>query len=589
MLVILATTVLLILLQPLMKKYGPQTPAQPPQTQQQQQPAPQPTAAPAPLPATVSKEKPGNKEKAGSKEKAAPSAETKQASAETDTTIESDLYKITFTNRGAQVKSWILKKYDDDKRQPLDLVHQIAAKQYGYPLSLYTFDENLTKQLNSALYVVSQDGRKLTFDYSQGGVEVRKVVTFDDSYVAQVDVTVTQDGKLVNAYPAWPAGFGDMTVPASYAVQRVDYHPLEPVSRTWYGGKHSVERLDIKHVSGGATIRTPFFWAGASDQYFAAIFLPSDPRNAALVTLHDSLLVPKNLDKPDPNDTTKADVLGAAVGDVSGHTLVRLFAGPKNLQVLQATHATAVATASEPPPDLGTLLDLGTFAIIAKPLFLWLRWTHDHWVANWGWAIIILTIFINLALLPLRLTSMKSALKTAKIQPQMQSIKDKYSKYPMRDPRRQQQNVEIAALMKEHGVNPAGGCLPLLIQFPFLIAFYTMLGNTTELRHATWFYIRDLSGPDPIHILPILIVLSTFVVQKMTPQGGMDPQQQKMMNLMMPLMLGFISFNLSSGLCLYWVVGNIVAMLMQVGLNQTELGREQRTLAAKRAAKQSKK
>ncbi|MGZ4816709.1 MAG: membrane protein insertase YidC, partial [Terriglobales bacterium] len=190
-------------------------------------------------------------------------------------------------------------------------------------------------------------------------------------------------------------------------------------------------------------------------------------------------------------------------------------------------------------------------------------------------------------------SSMKSSLKTAKIQPQIKAIRDKYGKIPLRDPRRAEANRKIqeetAALMKEHGVNPVGGCLPLLIQLPFLWAFYSMLGNTIELRHAHWFYIHDLAAPDPYHILPVLIVVTTWVVQKMTPQGGMDPQQQKMMNLMMPLMLGFISMNLSAGLCLYWVVGNVVAMLMQVGLNRTDLGREQRELAAKRARKQALK
>jgi YidC/Oxa1 family membrane protein insertase len=294
--------------------------------------------------------------------------------------------------------------------------------------------------------------------------------------------------------------------------------------------------------------------------------------------------VPKNADKPDANDTMHVDVLGAAVGQTSGHASLRLFAGPKDLRVLDAVTATAAPGINQ-TPNLGSLVDLGTFAVIARPLFVWVRWTYQH-VGNWGWAIIVVTIVINIALLPLRLSSMKSALKTAKIQPLMQNIKDKYKKYDMRDPRRQQMNQEIAALMKEHGVNPAGGCLPMLIQLPFLWAFYSMLGNMIELRHAHWFYIRDLSSSDPIHILPILIVVSTFIVQRMTPQGGMDPQQQKMMNLMMPLMLGFISMNLSSGLCLYWVVGNVVAMLLQVALNRTDLGRQQRDLAAKRARKQ---
>jgi YidC/Oxa1 family membrane protein insertase len=576
MLLIFAITfILLIVAQPLLKKFAPPPPPAPPQTQQQ------PTAQSAtPAPAQV------ETTPASKPAKPAAAAPAVKAEAETESVIESDLYKVTFTNRGGVVKSWILKKYQDDFGKPLDLVHPLASKDYGFPLSLYAYDENLRNQLNSAMYVTSQDGRTITFEYRDGNLSVRKSVRFDDTYVAHVDVIVMQNGQPVAAYPSWPAGFGDQTHPASYAVARIEYHPVTPISKHWYGSAKSVERLDVKHVSGGATSRLPFYWAGTSDQYFAAIFLPDDPQNTVLVTLRRTIQIPKDLNKPDPNQMEPVEVLGAAVGLTTGHTSTRLFAGPKNLQILQATHATAPAGAEA--PDLGTLLDLGMFSFIAKPLFIWLRWTHDHWVANWGWSIIILTIIINLALLPLRLSSMKSALKTAKIQPQMQSIREKYKKYDMRDPRRQEMNQEIAALMKEHGVNPAGGCLPLLIQFPFLIAFYTMLGNTTELRHASFFYIRDLSSPDPFHILPIMIGISTFIVQKMTPQGGMDPQQQRMMNVMMPVMLTVISWNLSSGLCLYWVVGNIVAMLMQMGLNRTELGREQRALAAKRAAKQKK-
>jgi len=297
--------------------------------------------------------------------------------------------------------------------------------------------------------------------------------------------------------------------------------------------------------------------------------------------------LPKNPEKPDPNDTVEASVLGAAVGNTNGHTVERLFAGPKDLRLLDNITASPALGITE-TPNLGSLVDLGMFSIFVRPLFVWVRWTYLK-VGNWGWAIIVVTIIINIALLPLRLSSMKSALKTAKIQPLMQNIRDKYKKYDMRDPRRQQMNQEIAALMKEHGVNPAGGCLPLLIQLPFLWAFYSMLGNLIELRQAHWFYIHDLSSADPLHILPILIVVSTFFVQKMTPQGGMDPQQQRMMNLMMPLMLGFISMNLSAGLCLYWVVGNIVAMLLQLVLNRTDLGRQQREMAAKRARKQALK
>jgi YidC/Oxa1 family membrane protein insertase len=585
MIAFLAVIIFLIGYQVVLKKYGPSP--QPPQQQQQAQ-APQQAQPPAPA-ASVPVPAAAN---AKGKEAAAPAVATKQAAAESEIVVENDLYKITFTNRGGQVKSWILKKYSDDKGNPLDLVHQPAAQQFGYPLSLWTYDENLRKKMASVLYVATDSGtgptlRTVTFEYADGDTTVRKSFTFDESYVVKVAADVTHNGASTWAMPSWPSGFGDDTVATSYAAQTVDFALVHP-GKKWDGLRSNpVERVPAKGVSGGNTMREPFFWAGTNDQYFAAIFLPDDPGNDALVTLHNSLQVPKNSDKPDPNDTMKVEILGTAVGHTSGHTSLRLFAGPKDIRLLDEINATPAAGVNE-TPNLGSLVDLGTFSVFVRPLFAWLRWTYRQ-VGNWGLAIIVVTIVINIALLPLRLSSMKSALKTAKIQPLMQNIKDKYKKYDMRDPRRQQMNQEIAALMKEHGVNPAGGCLPLVIQLPFLWAFYSMLGNTIELRHAHFLYIHDLSAPDPFHVLPILIVISTFLVQRMTPQGGMDPQQQKMMNLMMPLMLGFISMNLSSGLCLYWVIGNIVAMLLQVFLNHTDLGRQQRELVAKRARKQALK
>ncbi|MFI5106498.1 MAG: YidC/Oxa1 family insertase periplasmic-domain containing protein, partial [Terriglobales bacterium] len=327
----------------------------------------------------------------------------------------------------------------------------------------------------------------------------------------------------------------------------------------------------------------PFAWAVAADQYFAAVFLPDDPKTAVLVTLRNPLEIPKDPAKPE-GEKIKLDVVGAAVGSTTGATSERLFAGPKGLDVLQTVKATALPGQSA--TNLESVVDFGTYlGFIAKPLFLWLRWTHHHWVANWGWAIIILTIIINILVFPLRLTSMKSALKMQKLQPQVNAIKKKYEKFSMRDPRKQEMNQEIAALFKREGASPMGGCIPMLIQFPFLVAFYSMLGSAIELRHAQFLWLHDLSAPDPKFILPILIVLSTLAVQKMTPQAGMDPAQQKIMTLMMPVMLGFISWNLPSGLCTYWVMGNVVMIIQQYWMNNTGFGKEMRAEAEKRARK----
>jgi YidC/Oxa1 family membrane protein insertase len=191
-------------------------------------------------------------------------------------------------------------------------------------------------------------------------------------------------------------------------------------------------------------------------------------------------------------------------------------------------------------------------------------------------------------LTPLSVYQMKSAIKMQKVQPQMKSIQEKYKKYSMRDPRNQEMNKEIGELYKREGVNPVSGCLPLLIQLPFIYAYYRMLEVAIDLRHAHWLWIRDLSAADPWFLLPILMAASMFLSQKMTPQVGMDPAQQRMMNIMMPAMMGLFFFKLAAGLNLYYAVSNLLRMGQQGIMNRTELGREMREMAAKRARKKDK-
>jgi YidC/Oxa1 family membrane protein insertase len=566
LLVFALTFLVIVLFQPLLKKYYPQPTAPPTQPQTQTQ------AQPPVLPATnaAEVERP--------KDSRAAALATKQASTESETTIENDLYRVTFSNRGAQVKSWILKKFKDDKGSPLELVNKAAAEKYGYPLGLWTYEEGLRNQLNTALYVASSSGAvtapaEVTFEYAGQDLAVRKVFRFDHTYVVHVETSVTSKGSTVPAFPAWPAGFGDEISPAGYAASRIEYQV-----------SGDIKRLAIKSISGGNTLPGPFNWTGVVDQYFAAAFIPDDPQNTVTVTLRNPIDIPKDA-KSTSQELTKADVLGAAVGNPKGPTSARLYVGPKQLHTLETV---LVPTIVEAPPDLRGLVNFGFFGVIARPLFLWLQWTYKY-VGNWGWAIVIQTLIINLALLPLRITSMKSALKMQKIQPQMNSIKEKYKKYGMRDPRRQEMNTEIGALMKEQGVSPVGGCLPMLLQMPFLFAYYAMLGSALDLRQAHWLWVQDLSSRDPYYILPIAIIITGLVTQRLTPQAGMDPSQQKMMNVMMPVMFGVISFNLASGLCLYWCEGSIIAIVQQAIMNRTSLGREMREIALKRARKKEKK
>jgi len=560
LLLVFALTFLIVMLsQPLLKKYAPKTVEPAPQQQQAQNtPGAQPASAPASSPA------------------APPVAGAKQASSETETTVENDLYRIRFTNRGGQVKSWVLKKFTDDKGQPLELVNNVAAQKFGYPLSLWSYDETLRNKLNSVLYVQAggTEGSTLSapaeisFEYSDGDTAARKTFRFEHSYEVTVETSVTSKGSPVTALPMWPAGFGDQTTPTAYAAARVEYQ-----------NGSDVERLALKKVTGGATIRGPFNWAGVADQYFAAVFLPDDAADAALVTLRGTL--------DNAQDPKKAsEVLGAAVGRFTGPTVERMFVGPKALDVLERIKLAGVPSGVE--PDLRRLVDFGWLGLIARPLFLWLKWTYNHIVANWGWAIVLQTIIINVALLPLRLSQTKSMLKMQKLGPQTKAIQEKYKKYSMRDPRKQAMNEEIAALYKKEGVNPVGGCLPMVIQMPFLFAYYRMLGVALDLRQAHWLWIHDLSSADPYHILPLAVIVSMIVMQRMTPQAGMDPAQQRMMNIFMPLMLGYISWYLAAGLCLYWSIGNLIQMVQQLVMNRTEMGREMREMMEKRAKKKDK-
>jgi YidC/Oxa1 family membrane protein insertase len=512
-------------------------------------------------------------------------ANTVQAAAEQPIVVENELYRITFSNRGAQVTSWILKKYKaNDPLKPLDMVNQRAAKEYGYPLSLYSYDAGLRSRLSNALYVASLDGSTsspvhvtapgtLSFTYSSGGLNVIKTFSFDSSYVVHAKVSVTLNGSPVSTQLAWPSGLGDQSTLPQYAGGMVD---------TLLNDKP--EQIAAKKVSGGETLRGQYGWAGISDLYFAAVFLPDHPASAELVTLHNTIDVPRNVTKPN-GETDKASVLGAAVGDApetsTGTFETRIFAGPKALGVLSSIHGDSGG------PSLEKVVSFGWWSVISKPLFLLLHWLHDHIVANWGWAILILTLMLNVLMLPTRVMMMRSSLKMQRIQPQMDQIKARYAKYKATDPKRQEMNKEVFDLQKKEGVNMFGGCLPMLLQWPLLFGFYRMLSNVIELRQAHWLWLPDLSAPDPYHILPIFFIISMFAVQWLTPSPGVDPQQQRMMALTMPAVFGFMTWNIGSGLALYWACSNVLGIVQQGVMNRTSLGREMRAIAAKRAAKKS--
>lgn len=458
-----------------------------------------------------------------------------QANSEETATIDTDLYRVEFSNRGAVVESWILKAYKDHNGKPLELVNQAADKSIPPPFSLDFKNQKPSADPNSALFHLekSSDGLSLAYEFSDGHEDVKKSFRFAKaSYLAQVTTEVTQNGVLIPHSIEWRGGFGDQTVINAANDQHTVFYNL---------ASNKLVQNDAKAAKNGPVSTSgEFSFAGLEDKFFAGVFLPGNKASVDVTTFSDGQIV------------------GAAVGG-DGANSFQFFVGPKDTDLLRKVD-----------PKLQQLIDWGWFEVIAKPLFLVLNWTADHLVHNYGWAIIFVTAAINLLLFPLRISSMKSSKKMQRLQPQIAAINARYKGLSMRDPKKAEQNQEIMDLYKREGVNPLGGCLPMIIQLPFFYAFYRVLNVSIELRGAPWLWVHDLSQPETlaIRLLPVLLIVTQFLSQKMTPSPGVDPSQQKMM-MLMPLVLGYMFYFASSGLVLYWLTGNLVGIIQQLLLNRS--------------------
>ena len=466
-----------------------------------------------------------------------------QGSSEVLTDVDTDLYHIVFSNRGAVVKSWVLKKYQDDAGKPLQVIAN-ESNDVPLPLSLDLTGQKPAFEPNTVLYKpeISNGGLTLDYTYSDGRTSVHKSFSFlRDSYLSQIKSSVVVNGVPVPSLLTWRGGFGDTKVRNASATEhtvRFDAATNKLVTKTMKDAKN-----------GPITDSGNYTFAGLEDNFFAAVALPVDASSMEVRTYSDQFTV-KGEDKPVP--FVGAGLSSGVQNDLS------LFVGPKDLDILRQVN-----------PKLSQIIDWGFFGVIAKPLFLWLNYVKDHWTGNYGWAIILVTLIINLALFPFRLSSLKSARKMQKLQPQIQAINAKYKNIGLRDPKKAEQNQEVMDLYKREGVNPVGGCLPMLVQLPFFYAFYRVLSIAIALRHAPWLWVPDLSSAEtlPIHLLPLILIATQFGSQKLTPSAGVDPNQQKMM-MFMPLMFGFMFYSASAGLVLYWLTGNVVGILQQLIINR---------------------
>ncbi|MFZ0428394.1 MAG: membrane protein insertase YidC, partial [Acidobacteriota bacterium] len=448
-------------------------------------------------------------------------------------TAENDALILRFSSRGGVLVGAKLKKYTGRNQEPLELVPQILPADFPRPLSLTSSNRRLEARLGDAVYEIAGTTANhltgpadLTFEYRADGLQVRKTISVPkEGYDLKVSVEATENGEPLPLGVVLGTGIGEIESRAEtdFSNPEVAYYQDGSVER------HTVSNLEKAAV----TVPGSVPWVALDGKYFAFIMVAPEEM--------DELQMQAMAWKQPPVEGEKEGEtlnFAQATADLMTPSSFGFFVGPKDHKILATIE-----------PTLPSLIDYGWFGVLVKPLLAALNWVHGY-VHNYGWAIIILTFLINLALFPVRYKQITSMQKMSELQPKLRSIQDRYKRMKRDDPRKQQMNAEVMALYKENGVNPLGGCLPLVIQMPILFAFYRMLAASIELRGAPFiFWIHDLSQYDPYYITPIVMGLTMVGQQKMTPTAG-DPTQRKMM-MFLPVVFTFFFLHVSSGLAIY--------------------------------------
>ena len=393
----------------------------------------------------------------------------------------------------------------------------------------------------------------LRFEFASGEIEARKTLTFRAAGLVEVSVIVKRAGREVPTRLLWGPGIGNPS-----AEEREVQGYQEPAGVALAGS--GVLRRAASSIPDTGESLAGVRWAGVESHYFAALFVaPGAPLGASL----RKQSVPAVADE-------KPHTLPVVAVDVAGGAPLQLFVGAKDHQAMaRLGHG------------LERVVPVGDWiGPIVVPLMGLLRFVQER-VGNWGWSIVVLTVLINLAMAPFRHYSIVNGIKMARLGPEMRQIQDRYRKVPLMDPRRQQMQEEVAALYARHGMSMGSqmmvGCLPLLLTMPFLFAFYRVLTVSVDLRGADYLWIPDLAQKDPLFLTPVLMGVSMFVMQKMTP-STLDPAQQRIM-MLMPLMLAGMFLWAPAGLNLYWLTSNLWSILQQavsLRLLQPQAARERR-------------
>jgi YidC/Oxa1 family membrane protein insertase len=467
--------------------------------------------------------------------------------------VDTTTVQAVLSNRGGRVLHWRLKAFRDQSGNLVDLVPTDVPADQPRPFSLIVNDPALTQRMNNALYRASGDSSghvdattqpaQVVFEFEgTDGLRVRKEFGFEPSnYVVTFSATATEGTRTLQPGIAWGPGLGDAGALAAGGSFFTGNYTQPPEAIFHRDG--SVERVTAAKVAEQGTHDGQFRFAGVDDHYFIAAAI--DPGQGRIEY--------RPLALAGPGETTR-QLLAHSITPTQPIKGLRFFVGPKQFDVLQPVD-----------PEFTKAINFGMFRVLSVPLLNALKWVHSY-IGNWGWSIIVLTILINLAIAPLRHKSVVSMRKMQALQPQLKAIQDHYAGLKVTDPARQKMNTEIMNLYREKGVNPASGCVPMLLTLPILFAFYGLLSQAIELRGAEFgLWIKDLSEHDPYYVTPVLMAITMFWQQRITPSTA-DPAQQKIM-MMMPLMFGVMFLWVPSGLVLYWFVGNLWAIGQQYFTN----------------------
>jgi YidC/Oxa1 family membrane protein insertase len=505
-------------------------------------PTPSPSGAPTATPAPRAAAAPAPAEAAPAPQAAAAAAPAVADEKERRVEVRAGEYTVAFTNKGARVLSWTLSRYRDARGRPEEMVSAQGGS--VRPLDVETGDAALDARLRDALFkpsasvvvVPADQPRTLRFAFSDGEIEAEKTLVFPARGLVTLDVEVRQHGRELPVRLLWGPGIGNPT-PEEREVRGYQ----EPRGVALAGG--SVEQFVAAKLPAAGRTLPEVRWVGVESQYFAAIFVAAAGAAAEVLPL-----------AAPPKPDEKPSVAPVALIDASGGEPVRLFVGAKDYQALEKLgyHLERVVPIGE---------WIGPIVVV---LMAMLRWVQSH-VGNWGWSVVVVTILINLVMAPFRHYSIVNGLKMAKLSPEMKAIQERYRKVPLMDPRRQKMQEEVQALYAKHGMSMGSqmmvGCLPLLLTMPFLFAFYRVLAVSIELRGASFLWIPDLAQKDPLFLTPILMGVSMFAMQRMTP-STLDPAQQRIM-MLMPLVLAGMFLWAPAGLNLYWLTSNLWSILQQ--------------------------